>query len=215
MTLEEKIEWRRYRKTTMLTTTRNTRFEVMFGDGIPDSDERRNHDETFIYPEELIDKKCGGCVRCEARDRGSKVGWHCMMRNYDIDVSPDHKACVAYWDRAEMERAENKHESDVQRRREELWAIYAVRDPVKLPFENDGYGVAPFCPVCGEMPYDTEQCYWCGQRFVQDEETVEYATPKTVPFTCPGCGKPGEATVAKYNGHKHFCCNYCGLAFME
>lgn len=41
---------------------------------------------------------------------------------------------------------------------------------------NDGYGMIPECPICGEMPYSTEQCYWCGQRFVQDEEVEAQLT---------------------------------------
>lgn len=190
---------------------------TMFSRGIPKRKERKNSGEIFIYPEELIDKKCGGCVRCKPRDgHGEKKdGWHCCMRDYKIDISPDHKACVDYWGRAEHERAERQHAEDTEKRRRELWAIYAEKPPIKLPIIHDGYGMIPKCPVCGEMPYDTEQCHWCGQRFTQDKETVDYATPKEIDFTCPSCGKPGKAGVSKYNGHKHFQCAFCGLAFME
>lgn len=193
-------------------------FEVDFGAGIPDSTERENRDNVFIYPEELIDKKCGGCTRCEERDHafeGKEDGWHCCMRDYDIDITPDHKACVAYWDKAERERAKAEMDAAIERRRQELWAIYAQREPVKLPIVNDGYGTVPQCPICGEMPYDTEQCHWCGQRFIQDEEITEYAKPKLIDWTCSNCGAVGKAHVSKYNGHKHFRCEKCGFGFME
>lgn len=195
-------------------------FKTMFSMGIPEREERRNHDMTFIYPEELIDKTCGGCVRCELRHRPRRGeekpdGYHCMMRDWDIDVSPDHKACVGYWDKAEHERVEKLRAQDTENRRNELWAIYAERDPIELPIVNDGYGRIPKCPVCGEMPYSTEQCHWCGQRFIQNDEVEEYGTPLTKPFKCPSCGTVGTANVSRYNGHKHFHCEKCGLSFME
>lgn len=192
---------------------------TMFSRGVPKREERRNHGATFIYPEELLDKKCGGCVRCTERSsgpfaRGDEKGYRCTMRGR-IEIHPEDKACVGYWDKAEHDRAERQHEEDIEKRRQELWAIYAEKPPVKLPIVNDGYGIIPECPVCGEMPYDTEQCHWCGQHFIQDQETVDYATPKEIDFTCPSCGKPGKAGVSKYNGHKHFKCAFCGLSFME
>lgn len=194
-------------------------FEVDFGAGVPERTERRNTDEVFIYPEEIIDKTCGECVRCEKRDHPYKdtpaEGWHCMMRAYDIDITPEHKACVDYWDRAEHERAENEMAEAIKRRRAELWAVYAKKEPVKLPIVNDGYGTIPKCPVCGEMPYSTEQCHWCGQRFIQDEEVTEYAKPKTIEWTCAYCGTVGVAHISKYNGHKSFRCEKCGAGFIE
>jgi hypothetical protein len=43
--------------------------EIKFSDGIPDRIENYN---AMVYPEALLDKKCGGCVRCEKRDRESQ-----------------------------------------------------------------------------------------------------------------------------------------------
>ena len=196
-----------------------SRFEADFGAGVPERTERRNSDDVFIYPEEIIDRKCGGCMRCEKRDHAYRdapaEGWHCTMRNYSIDITPDHKACVDYWDKAEHERSEMEHDEAVEKRREELWAVYAEREPVKLPVVNDGYGRMPECPICGEMPYSTEQCHWCGQRFIQDEEVQEYEKPKLIDWKCGNCGTMGKASVSKYNGHKHFRCEKCGMAFME
>lgn len=189
--------------------------KTKFSKGIPERKERMNRDEIFIYPEELIDKKCGGCVRCKLRDHGDKGGYHCTMRNWDIDITPEHKACVDWWDKEEHERVERQHSEDTEKRREELWAIYAEKEPVKLPIVNDDYGMIPECPVCGEMPYSTEQCHWCGQRFIRDEEIKEYETPLTETFKCPSCGAVGTAYRSKYNGHRHFHCENCGNGFME
>ena len=44
--------------------------------------------------------------------------------------------------------------------------------PLPLECEPDitGCGMGwPICPACGEMPYSTDQCLFCGQRFVGDE----------------------------------------------
>lgn len=189
--------------------------EVCFDDGIPECKERYMNRDIFRYPEELIDKKCGGCVRCEKRDHGKKKGYHCSMRDWNIDIHPEDKACTEYWDREEHEAVELQHQADIENRRQELWSIYAKRDPIKLPIVYDGYGNIPECPVCGDMPYDTEQCHWCGQRFIQDEDIKEYNEPWTEKFTCPKCGTEGTVYRSKYNGHKHFQCDHCGMAFME
>jgi len=195
--------------------------EIDFGAGIPENTERHNRDDVFIYPEEIIGKTCGECVRFTSNNDGFPRGnydinaYHCSMRGWNLPITAEHKACTAYWDRAEHERAEREHEEAVERRRADLWAIYAEREPIKLPIVNDGYGIIPVCPVCGEMPYDTEQCHWCGQRFVQDDEIKEYATPDLRDFACPNCGAPGTVSVSKYNGHKHFRCDKCGMSFME
>lgn len=34
---------------------------------------------------------------------------------------------------------------------------------------TDGFQPAPECPACGEMPYSTERCVFCGQRFLPGE----------------------------------------------
>ena len=103
---------------------------------------------------------------------------------------------------------------DEENRRKELWNIYSKREPIKLPIVNDGYGMIPECPICGEMPYSTEQCHWCGQRFIQDEEVKEYAKPLTKEVTCFSCGRKVTASVSKYNGHISYHCQ-CGTSFIE
>ena len=57
--------------------------------------------------------------------------------------------------------------------------VGGLRKPVPLEWIDsfDGMrdiiikGGDPKCPHCGEMPYSTEQCVFCGQRFVQDKKT--------------------------------------------
>lgn len=55
---------------------------------------------------------------------------------------------------------------------------------------------------------------WCGQRFVQDEEVEEYATPQTINGNCFNCGADVVIHVSKYNGHKSYHCNKCGCSIM-
>lgn len=73
----------------------------------------------------------------------------------------------------------------------------------------------PKCPVCGEMPYSTEQCHWCGQHFLQDEEIKKYAEPKIQKGSCPNCGAPIDIHISSYNGHKYFHCDACKMTVME
>lgn len=189
--------------------------EIHFSDGIPKREERVLDGNVFIYPADIIGKTCGGCLRCSKRKRKGETGHHCSMRNYDIDIDPDGQACVSYWDREEHEILEKQRAEDTEKRRKELWAIYAEREPVKLLIVYDGYGNIPECPVCGEMPYNTEQCHWCGQRFIQDEEIEEYNKPSGYPEKCKNCDRMGTVYRSKYNGHRHFHCENCGMSWME
>lgn len=188
--------------------------QIKFSEGIPD----RKNNRKVIYPEELLDKKCGDCVRCTLRDhpyKGKKEGYHCSMQPYDVDIFPTDKACIHWWDKAEEEEIERLHQEDIEKRRKELWDIYAKKEPINLPLIHDGYGMIPECPICGEMPYSTEQCHWCGQRFVQDKEMEEYEKPLTKSEKCPNCNADITIYISKYNGHKHFHCAKCGFAAME
>lgn len=182
---------------------------MRFSDGIP---ERKAVCDNI--PNEYKTKKCADCVRFEKRTH-RKNGYHCRMKDYDIDVFPDDNACEEFWNRERQKELERLHEQDIENRREELWAVYAEKEPVKLPIVFDGYGNIPMCPVCGEMPYSTEQCHWCGQRFIQDEEVEEYEKPLTQNGKCPNCGKDIVIHISKYNGHKHFLCGRCGMAVTE
>ena len=185
--------------------------EIKFSDGMP---KRERRSSTSIYPEELLDKKCGGCVRCQPRKRKGETGYHCTTQPYIKDISTEDKACVIYWDKEEEERYKALTAQDEENRRKELWNIYSKREPIKLPIVNDGHGMIPECPICGEMPYSTEQCHWCGQRFIQDEEVKEYTKPLTKEVTCFSYGRKVIASVSKYNGHISYHCQ-CGTSFIE
>lgn len=87
------------------------------------------------------------------------------------------------------------------------------KPPIKIGWESEYGSVFPQCPACGEMPYSTERCTFCGQRFIQDDPIlIEYnkPTPEET-LVCPVCGK--ETFVghrAKCNGHFHGYCGQCG-----
>lgn len=189
--------------------------EINFADGL--EYEKENYLKTYS-PEELLNKKCGSCVRCEKRTheyKGKKDGYHCCMKDYGIDIHPDDKACKDFWDKEYHDRCERSYSIAIERRREELWKIYSAKEPVELPIVFDGYGNIPECPICGEMPYSTKQCHWCGQRFIQDENIEEYKKPVTVKMKCISCGAEVTANISKYNGHRSYHCNNCGCSMMQ
>ena len=93
------------------------------------------------------------------------------------------------------------------------------KTPVKIGWaEEFGGGVYPKCPACGEMPYSTERCVFCGQRFIQDEKVKEFNEPMPEErMDCLICG--GKGTIvgqrARTNGHFHGRCANCGAVMME
>ena len=186
--------------------------EIRFGDGLP---KREPVSVRKLTEDERAGRTCRECIRCTKRARRGEKGHHCTMQPYNHDIDPADQACEWFWNKAEQEERDRKNAEVVEKRREELWAVYAAREPVKIPIVNDGFGRIPTCPVCGEVPYDTKQCYWCGQRFIQDEELLDYNTPKTMDIACVVCGNPVTATVSSYNGHKSYTCKNCGCVAQE
>lgn len=92
--------------------------------------------------------------------------------------------------------------------------------PVLIGWEPDYFGGGmgfPMCPSCGEMPYSTERCLFCGQRFIQDDEKLkafnEPAPEETM--TCLICGGKVIGHRTKCNGHFHGVCEKCGGRVME
>lgn len=183
--------------------------EIKFSDGMPE----RNAIAESI-PDEYKTKTRAECVRFEKRTH-RKSGYHCCMKDFDIDVFPTDNACEEFWSKERQAELEKLHEQDIENRRKELWAVYAEKEPVKLPIVFDGYGNIPMCPICGEMPYSTEQCHWCGQRFIQDKQIEEYEKPLTEHGKCFNCGAEITINISKYNGHKSYRCENCGCAVME
>ncbi len=104
--------------------------------------------------------------------------------------------------------------------------IGGLRKPVPLEWEDSFDGMRdkiipngePICPHCGEMPYSTEQCVFCGQRFIKDKQTEEFEKPSEIERTnCIMCGSVNSVvgTRAKTNGHFHGKCEKCGAVCME
>jgi len=186
----------------------------VFSDGLPE--------RPYIAkakPDEYRTKTCGDCVRCvEERDCPYSGVWRCADISHEMIVKPSRPACEDFWSRKAQKRLEEQHDQDTEKRRKELWAVYADKPPVALPFVVDGFGAIPECPICGEMPYSTEQCHWCGQRFVQDETIAEYNDPgPEVRMDCFFCGCKNTLVGhrSKYNGHFHGTCEQCGIMVIE
>lgn len=94
------------------------------------------------------------------------------------------------------------------------------KPPIKIGWECEYDGsVFPQCPACGEMPYSTERCTFCGQRFIQDDSQLQEYTKPTPEerMDCFICG--GKNTMvgrrAKCNGHFHGHCEQCGCTVIE
>ena len=41
--------------------------------------------------------------------------------------------------------------------------------PVRVGWEESYGGMWPVCPSCGEMPYSTDRCVFCGQKFIRED----------------------------------------------
>ncbi len=104
--------------------------------------------------------------------------------------------------------------------------IGGLRKPVPLEWIDSFNGMTdeiikngePKCPRCGEMPYSTYQCVFCGQRFIHDEKIEEFEKPSKIEHKdCVICGDKDSVsgTRAKINGHFHGKCEKCGAVYME
>lgn len=156
----------------------------------------------------------GECFRCIK----SKDGGHtCAAINHKgLRISADGPACKNFISRNALEKQWKKEDRKAEKERKRKWAVNEKNDPVRLKLVNDGEGIIPECPVCGEMPYSTKQCYWCGQKFIQTDEVQEYAKPKKRKVECFVCGSTNcIETISNYNSHKHIYCQDCGMLIME
>lgn len=65
-----------------------------------------------------------------------------------------------------------------------------LRKPVEVKHEKSYNGkYYPVCPHCGNMPYDEDSCYFCGQRFSNRATILEFPEepiPCTVTFSDGG-----------------------------
>lgn len=59
-----------------------------------------------------------------------------------------------------------------------------LRKPVEVKHEKSYNGkYYPVCPHCGNMPYDEDSCYFCGQRFSNRATILEFPEGP-IPCTC-------------------------------
>lgn len=104
--------------------------------------------------------------------------------------------------------------------------IGRLRKPMALQWKDSFDGCRdiiipnsePVCPHCGIMPYSLDECVFCGQRFIQDDNTEEYSKPpEEERQDCVMCG--GKNSVvgvrAKINGHFHGQCEKCGAVYHQ
>lgn len=160
--------------------------------------------------------------------RGVKV--KCTSVSMGSEITLDSKACE-HWEHRAVWNAKLRMEGIKSRARRIFDVcirvpIGGLRKPVRLMWQDTYDGATdriirnavPECPRCGEMPYNTKRCVFCGQRFIQDEVVAEYnKPPEKVVLNCPRCG--GENTLigarAKCNRHFHGKCEKCGCELTE
>ena len=159
--------------------------------------------------------------------RGVKVVCCAYVKN---EITPNSKACEE-WEHRAVWNAKLRM-GEIKSRSRRIFDVCVrvpfgrLRKPMRLIWRDTYDGAAdriihnavPECPRCGEMPYSTKRCVFCGQRFIQDETIAEYnKPPEKVVRNCPMCG--GEKTLvgtrAKCNGHFHGKCEKCGCVRME
>lgn len=127
----------------------------------------------------MKNKVCGGCYRFkENSDRPQRYNCSCHHRE-DEDVFAEAEACEIYWDKAEYEEECKKREEEQEAKRLKAWEENKDKPPVKIgwgtSYDHRTDSCVPIieCPTCGEMPYSTEQCHWCGTRFIQNDEQLQ------------------------------------------
>lgn len=167
---------------------------------------------------------CGGCVRY-TQDWRNPERYHCSGALRDGAVCENTPACKDYWDRkAQTEMEEEYARKDEEERQEKIrqnWnkpPLPAFWEKDYLVYQEKESGAMPFCPNCGEPLYDTDRCYFCGQKILQDKEMENFmAPPSEEHLDCPVCGGKGTFVCirSKYNGHRHGRCSRCGSAVME
>lgn len=190
--------------------------------------------------------KCGSCFRCtedwkDVKAKGLKpqctkplrsvkprdgVKVHCTDAMMKAEITPNSRACKNWEHRAVWNfKLRFSIFKSVAKRRIRV-PLGRLRKPVRLAWVDELDGVTdsiirnaiPECPHCGEMPYSTKRCVFCGQRFIQDDRTAEFnKPPETVRLNCPSCGGKNTlvGTRSKINGHFHGKCEKCGTVFIQ
>lgn len=144
----------------------------------------------FRFTEDARDARAKG-LRCRgnpfypinpAKKPRKGVKCLCMAISVKDPVTAQSKACK-HWKHRAVWNAQIIWHWCVVARADEWWRVHVrvplggLRKPLPLKWvphydcQTDTYVPAgePECPHCGEMPYSTERCVFCGQRFTQEE----------------------------------------------
>lgn len=114
--------------------------------------------------------------------KGVKCVCLALLTKDRIQVTAQSKACRRWKHRA-VWNAETIWYRYIAATVKEWWRVHirvplgGLRKPLPLKWvpsynwQTDTYEPAgePECPHCGEMPYSTERCVFCGQRFAQED----------------------------------------------
>ena len=167
---------------------------------------------------------CGGCVRFTENWKTPGT-YECCDIDGPKSIYAATPACKDYWDKAEQDALEAAERAETEKARRH--ALEQNKDnpprPAKWVRDYDGIrecltGAMPFCPNCDEPLYETDQCYFCGQKIEQDAAMKKFQEPpEEKRMNCFLCGGVNTViyTESRYNGHKHGECENCGAMFME
>ena len=168
---------------------------------------------------------CVGCVRCHKKYDGT---YYCQMIGMG-EISPNEKHCEENWDSALFEKSRKDYEDHQEAER--IAQIEANKDkpPVEIgwgveyDYVTDSGVMVPECPVCHEMPYSLEECYFCGTKFIQDDPAlIEYkaanGATKEELSTCLKCKGVFHTISTMRNGEwrvtNGWCEGSCGMRFI-
>lgn len=70
-----------------------------------------------------------------------------------------------------------------------------LRKPLHVEWESSFDGIKyPICPYCGNLPYDEKNCYFCGQRFIDEAVIIKQPKPKELKAIITFEDFPGGST---------------------
>lgn len=176
------------------------------------------------FKDDYTKMTCGGCVRFR-EDWRTPGTYRCSYVNGPKSIESGTPACKDYWDKAEQAALEEIERVQAEDARQRAWEQNKDNPPRPAKWVRDWdemrgrwTGAMPFCPNCDEPLYETDRCYFCGQKIEQDAEMAKFQEPpEEKRMDCIICG--GENTVvyvkSGYNGHKQGKCEKCGMRFME
>jgi|GEM_PF-4398473 len=126
------------------------------------------------------------CQQCALFCQSKITGDCTCIRDVHTKRDGSEKACEKFTTPKKMQRSMKwmmlRFRFSVAASRVWFWCVRAplgrLRKPIPIAWEDaldSGGDIDPtrkwsLCPRCGEMPYSTEWCLLCGQRFTKEEE---------------------------------------------